>query len=181
MRHHAATSPVRIELVTANSEYSSSFTEESRTETSSLIAALVQLELDCGLSSRGIGGYEQLLRDPRSMVIIATSKVDRSGGEKRPEKSVVGCFSAMIVLDELQIDNVAVAAWWRGRGIASELVAAGLFHARQSGCRSAVLEVRTANLPARQLYLKSGFIEVGRRPGYYQHPTDDAIIMTADL
>jgi ribosomal-protein-alanine N-acetyltransferase len=39
-----------------------------------------------------------------------------------------------------------------------------------------LLEVRESNLPARQLYEKHGFREVGRRRTYYKDPPEDAIL-----
>ena len=43
------------------------------------------------------------------------------------------------------------------------------------------LEVRASNAPAIALYEKHGFHQAGLRPGYYQHPREDAVIMTLDL
>ena len=40
------------------------------------------------------------------------------------------------------------------------------------------LEVRASNDPAKQLYMKHGFEQVGRRKDYYDEPNEDAIIMT---
>lgn len=45
-------------------------------------------------------------------------------------------------------------------------------------CKAIFLEVRSENLPARKLYLKSGFTEQGIRKKYYQHPEDDAVLYT---
>lgn len=35
-----------------------------------------------------------------------------------------------------------------------------------------------SNDPAKQLYMKHGFEQVGRRKDYYDEPNEDAIIMT---
>jgi ribosomal-protein-alanine N-acetyltransferase len=40
------------------------------------------------------------------------------------------------------------------------------------------LEVRPSNRPARNLYTKYGFREVGQRQKYYRDTNEDAIIMT---
>ena len=40
------------------------------------------------------------------------------------------------------------------------------------------LEVRKSNAAAIALYEKHGFQRAGLRPGYYQHPREDAVIMT---
>lgn len=42
------------------------------------------------------------------------------------------------------------------------------------------LEVREGNLAARKLYARQGFLEEGRRKGYYKDPKEDAILMKRD-
>jgi [ribosomal protein S18]-alanine N-acetyltransferase len=39
------------------------------------------------------------------------------------------------------------------------------------------LEVRAANGPARALYAQQGFVESGRRRGYYASPREDAVLL----
>jgi ribosomal-protein-alanine N-acetyltransferase len=39
------------------------------------------------------------------------------------------------------------------------------------------LEVRAGNLAALTLYRRFGFVEVGRRKGYYRDPAEDAVLM----
>jgi ribosomal-protein-alanine N-acetyltransferase len=39
------------------------------------------------------------------------------------------------------------------------------------------LEVRVSNIAARKLYEKIGFVQVGQRKAYYQHPAEDALIL----
>ncbi len=53
--------------------------------------------------------------------------------------------------------NVAVLPEYRGRGIAGQLVDAGIAHVRQQGGRRIVLQVRADNDAARTLYLHRGF------------------------
>ena len=43
------------------------------------------------------------------------------------------------------------------------------------------LEVRASNYPAIALYGSRGFRGAGRRKNYYEHPREDAVIMTLDL
>ena len=45
----------------------------------------------------------------------------------------------------------------------------------------AVLDVRASNYPAIALYGSRGFRGVGRRKNYYEHPREDAIIMTREF
>ena len=48
---------------------------------------------------------------------------------------------------------------------------------KAGGVSSLTLEVRASNYPAISLYEKLGFIQVGRRPGYYRSPREDALIL----
>ena len=43
------------------------------------------------------------------------------------------------------------------------------------------LEVRASNYDAIALYGSRGFRSVGRRKNYYEHPKEDAIIMTKEF
>lgn len=75
-------------------------------------------------------------------------------------------------LAEREILNIAVAPEHRGKGLAKALMAEIL---RGSG--EFFLEVRESNSAARQLYRKLGFVEVARRPNYYESPSETAIVM----
>src|ERR1700675_3701682 len=75
-------------------------------------------------------------------------------------------------------ENVVVAAEFLRRGIANELVRNLVQRAETEAASAILLEVRESNLPARGLYEKHGFREVGRRQVYYNDPTEDAILYT---
>jgi len=135
---------------------------------------VVALERECGLSSYGVERYLKLLSDQNSLMLVAFEQQDQ-------KREVVGLFSASLVIDEAQIDNVAVVERLRRRGIASRLLLEGLAIARRRGASSAVLEVRSENLPACLLYERHGFIVSGTRRNYYHDPSDAALIMTRNL
>lgn len=52
---------------------------------------------------------------------------------------------------------------------------------QNNGIKSIFLEVRCDNEPAKKLYEKHGFSEVGRRRNYYTEPVCDALIYKAEL
>jgi ribosomal-protein-alanine acetyltransferase len=83
--------------------------------------------------------------------------------------------------DEWEIENVVVAGAQRRRGLASALLRKLLHEASQKGATSALLEVREHSLPARKLYEKLGFSEVGRRKNYYQDPSEDALLLKISI
>ena len=62
--------------------------------------------------------------------------------------------------------------------MAAQLLSVFENFARGSHLAFLTLEVRASNEAARGLYEKYGFQQAGLRPGYYQHPREDAVIMT---
>lgn len=98
-----------------------------------------------------------------------------------PGRLVAGYLILWLVVDEAQIQNIAVHPGLRGRGVGRVLLARGLGECRRRGATWASLEVRPSNLAARRLYASLGFKEVGRRPGYYQPEGEDALLLNADL
>lgn len=99
----------------------------------------------------------------------------------RADGGIIGYISLIHVLDEGHISNLAVDRGCRGQGVGRDLAHGLIRRAKQLGLSYLMLEVRKGNLPARKLYEKLGFSQVGRRPGYYRHPTEDAILMTLEL
>jgi len=87
-----------------------------------------------------------------------------------------GFVCAQAVAGEWEIENVVVSAEFLRRGIANELVRELIRRAKSEPASAMLLEVRESNLPARGLYEKHGFREVGRRRVYYRDPVEDAIL-----
>jgi ribosomal-protein-alanine N-acetyltransferase len=87
-----------------------------------------------------------------------------------------GFVCAQSATGEWEIENIAAAADLLRRGIASELIQELIRRGGRQAASAILLEVRESNLPARGLYNKSGFSEVGRRRAYYRDPVEDAIL-----
>lgn len=87
-----------------------------------------------------------------------------------------GFLVAGVSAGHCQLENLAVAGGWRGRGIGSALVKRFLAEARALDLESITLEVRQSNQVARALYEKYGFAMSGRRRSYYRDPEEDAIL-----
>lgn len=94
---------------------------------------------------------------------------------------VVGYAGVQVVLDEGYITNVAVRPECRRQGIAAKLLQVFLDFARANRLAFLTLEVRASNYDAIALYGSRGFRSVGRRKNYYEHPKEDAIIMTLEF
>ena len=95
--------------------------------------------------------------------------------------TILGYAGLLVVLDEGYITNVATRPEYRRQGIASQLLE--VFRRFGEGNRLAflTLEVRASNTAARALYHKHGYAEAGCRKNYYEHPREDAIIMTLEF
>jgi ribosomal-protein-alanine N-acetyltransferase len=90
---------------------------------------------------------------------------------------VLGYAGLQTVLDEGYITNVAVAPAFRRQGVADALLAA-FCRFGKAKLAFLTLEVRVSNTAAIALYQKHDFSSVGRRKNYYDHPVEDAILMT---
>lgn len=82
---------------------------------------------------------------------------------------------------DADIQTIAVAEAARGRGRGRALLEALLSEASARRASDVFLEVRADNPVAEKLYASEGFVEVGRRPRYYQPDDVDAIVMKLDL
>jgi [ribosomal protein S18]-alanine N-acetyltransferase len=106
-----------------------------------------------------------------SVVLVAAA-----GDGRAP--SGYACFRQ--AAGEAELLRVAVAPEERGRGIAGQLVAAGLERLRAAGVTSCFLEVRPANASALALYRALAFEPRGRRRAYYRDGSD-ALVLRRDL
>jgi [ribosomal protein S18]-alanine N-acetyltransferase len=116
--------------------------------------------------------YEQELAH-RGQAFIAVLRTDGT--------PVAAYCSYRIVLDELQVNNVAVRPEHRRKGYATALVEFVLGHGHAAGATTAILEVRRSNDGARRLYEGLGFAPAGERRRYYTNPEEDALILTRSL
>ena len=85
---------------------------------------------------------------------------------------------------EAEILTLAVAPAARRRGIGTVLISAACRRAQEMGAGAMFLEVGRTNEPAKALYTRLGFREVGRRRGYYQEPggsNEDALVFCGKL
>jgi ribosomal-protein-alanine N-acetyltransferase len=81
---------------------------------------------------------------------------------------VQGFCLSRTVLDEAEILTIAIMPGLRGKGYSRALLEKHLEALRLRRVASVHLEVDEGNAPARALYRRFGFVETGRRAGYYQ-------------
>ena len=97
------------------------------------------------------------------------------------EPAVAAYGGMLITVDEGQITNIAVHPDYRRRGLGAAILRALLRHAKDARLESVSLEVRASNTAAIQMYRSAGFVEMGRRKGFYQKPTEAALVMVCRI
>lgn len=132
--------------------------------------ALVPLERRCFSDPWSGLAFEEMLRFPLTQALVAES-----------DAGIVGYLIGRAVAGEGEILNLAVAPELRRHGLGARLLEAGLDLLRDGGAYRVWLEVRESNQAAQALYVGRGFTEAGRRPRYYKHPTEDALVYQLDL
>lgn len=95
----------------------------------------------------------------------------------KAESLIIGYHCFWIVFEELRLMNLAVRESMRRRGVGGALATEALRLGLEYAATRAVLEVRVSNDPARSLYTRLGFVQIGRRPRYYTNPIEDAVLM----
>lgn len=114
------------------------------------------------------------------LLAAKTTIADRASVGRR----LAGFILSRLVDGEAEILSVAVATRFRGRRIAGKLLDRHLRRLAGEGVRVVFLEVEESNTPARRLYSRFGFREVGRRSGYYRQGAgapSNALVLRRDL
>ncbi len=92
------------------------------------------------------------------------------------EDQVVAYGGFWKIIDEADINNIAVKKEFRGMGFGKMLMNALIEDAKSQNIKAMTLEVRVSNESAIALYKKLGFKEAGIRKNYYSDK-EDALIM----
>ena len=98
-----------------------------------------------------------------------------------PARRLVGWAGLMVIGDTAEILTIGTAPFAQRRGIATVLMDALLAEARRRRAREVLLEVRVDNEPAKALYARYGFAQMGIRRGYYQPANVDAATLRLTL
>jgi ribosomal-protein-alanine N-acetyltransferase len=105
-------------------------------------------------------------------------------GLRDDEGRLAGYFLAMPVVDEVHLLNLAISVERQRQGLAFVLLNQLREYASKQGASSILLEVRVSNDRALEIYRRYGFIEIGKRKGYYpagETDREDAIVMRMEL
>jgi len=98
-----------------------------------------------------------------------------AGGE------LAGFICGGTVLDEAEVELLAVSPPFRRQGAASALLSRFLEACRERKIAVVHLEVRASNAGAAALYERFGFVRDGVRKNYYRRPAEDAILYSLGM
>lgn len=130
------------------------------------IPQIAKIEQDCFSQCWSENAIMQSLDIDNNIMLCAASN-----------DTVCGYIFADFVLDEVNLNRIAVDIDYRRKGIAAELLKA-LFDNTADFAQKVMLEVRKSNIAAISLYERNGFETVGMRKNFYQAPLEDAVLMT---
>ena len=130
------------------------------------LAAVAALEAENFSRPWSYDAFFKTLSDENYIVIIA-----------KETDALLGYCVLLCTGEEADITNVCTAPEARGKGVATDMLAALMDAGRARGVTEFFLEVRESNVPARRLYTKLGFEEIGLRKNYYEEPREHAVLM----
>ncbi len=123
-------------------------------------------------------GLAALVSGENGTLIVA----DAGGPDRGPD--VVGHITVGVASYGVADIGMLLAEEWRGRGLGTALLEAGLDWAARAGAHKAALEVWPHNEAALALYKRAGFTEEGRKVRHYRRRSGeiwDAILMGRSL
>ena len=126
---------------------------------------LVALERECFRQSWSQATLADALADERYIVLLV-----------RQDEKICGFALGWSIGEEAELARIGVLAHWRNRQLGEELTRGLCMAFRERGAEAVFLEVREDNIPARRLYEKCGFLEIGLRKNYYEDG-QNAVIM----
>ena len=113
--------------------------------------------------------FEKCLRDKNYILLVACENDE-----------ILGYVVGLNIADSVEVISIAVDGLKRRLGVGRLLIKALLDESKVRGAGEAFLEVGEANLGARALYEKVGFVAISVRPKYYNN-SEDAIVMKLQL
>lgn len=136
-----------------------------------------------------VGDARELAELSQEALVYAWSSRDFLDSFKNPQAKVILYEEDHVLLgyavlyhaaDEGEVASVGVRRSARRRGIGRLLIQELLAQGNENGVSRFFLEVRESNIPAQSLYETMGFLRVGVRKDFYEHPREDAFLMMLD-
>ena len=133
------------------------------------VTEIARLEAECFSDPWTEGMFLDTLRFPIYHTFLA-----EEGGQ------VCGYGCIILLFEDAELANIAVAPTHRGKGIAKRIMENMHAYAKQRGAERMLLEVRVSNQSAIGLYEKYGYERYGLREHYYADG-EDAYLMEKSL
>ncbi len=126
---------------------------------------LAEMDKHCFSDSWKEKDWQQFLSLPQYRCYIVTA-------EELPK----GFLLISTAADEGEIIKIGVLPECRRQNFGTSILREAFEKWQDEGIRHLFLEVRESNRPARALYQKLGFEEVGIRKNYYRNPQEHAVV-----
>jgi [ribosomal protein S18]-alanine N-acetyltransferase len=140
------------------------------------IPEVLEISVECGLCLWSADAYRaELIREDSIMIKISD-----------PDGPPLG-FAVGRIFDfgnnefTVELTNIGLRQTIRRQGFGSVLLKSFLNQCSSAGVAYVILEVRVSNRPAIAFYEKFGFVQTGRRRGFYSDPLEDALTMRLQL
>lgn len=140
------------------------------------IEGVIEVDRDCFSIPWSRESFIMECESSLSTYVVAVDEADESVVEE-----VVGYGGFHMVMDQVEITNIAVLGEYRGKGIGRSILEALIKLAVIGGGKVVNLDVRASNEAAKALYYSYEFKKVGCRKGYYQKPDEDALLLSLEL
>jgi ribosomal-protein-alanine N-acetyltransferase len=126
---------------------------------------------------------KQIFPDPWPRSVFLEQITDGNWGAivAEVDEKIIGYACYFYTDDECHLTNIAVDPACRRKSVARKLLVAILTIVQESGCEYLLLEVRSSNVEAQAFYERFGFTLLYRKPNYYRHPVEDALVLVLFL
>ncbi len=118
---------------------------------------------------------------PRSYYFEVTDNPASRCWVAEQDGKIIAMMVAWFIVDEIHIATIATHPDFRKQGVGEDLLARTLQFAKEEGAIASFLEARESNEAAIHMYRKFGYVESGRREGYYADNGEAAILMTLTM
>lgn len=133
-------------------------------------AAVAEMEQQIFSDAWSESSILETLHNPQTICLAA----EKSG-------KVIGNLLAYTAADEAEIARISVLKEERKQGTGRLLLDMLKQISKERQIGKVLLDVRRSNAAARAFYEKYGFKEDGIRPDFYENPSEDAILMSAEI
>jgi ribosomal-protein-alanine N-acetyltransferase len=130
------------------------------------------------LSPWSLSSLTEELHQDRGVVFVVVEEAD---GCNLGVDRILGWCACRFCVPEAELLKIAVHTSARRQGLAIQLLKHLENFLVSKGVDTLFLEVRSQNKSALNFYIKSCFLQVGERSGYYSNPDDNALIYSKKI